>query len=241
MAGHNKWSKVKNVKGKEDAKRAKEFTKLSRMLMVVSREGGSDPLYNSALNMAIEKAKAANMPNDNIERAIKKGAGEIEGQEFEEITYEGYGPQGVAILVECLTDNKNRTASNVRHAFDKFGGNLGTSGSVSYLFDYKGIFVLEDQDFDEEEVFMNVLEAGGEDVKKQDGIYLITAASQDFAEVLKNLEEVGYQFQVKQLGYLAKTKIDVSDEEAKENLESMIEMLEEDDDVQEVYTTWADF
>src|SRR5690554_5227163 len=139
MAGHSKWNNIKNKKGKEDAKRANVFTKLGRYIAVAAKEGGSDPDYNAALKAAIEKAKAANMPNDNIERAIKKGAGELDGAAYEEIMYEGYGPSGVAVLVSCLTDNRNRTAPDVRHAFDKNGGNLGTTGSVAFMFDRKGV------------------------------------------------------------------------------------------------------
>jgi Uncharacterized conserved protein len=138
MSGHSKWNNIKNKKGKEDARKGKVFTKLARYIMVAAKEGGPDPDYNPSLKAAIEKAKAENMPNDNIERAIKKGIGELGGQIFEEIMYEGYGPSGIAIMVNCLTDNRNRTASDVRHAFDKFGGNLGQSGSVSFLFDKKG-------------------------------------------------------------------------------------------------------
>lgn len=203
MSGHNKWSKVKNVKGKEDAKRANAFTKLSRMIMVAVREGGGDPEYNSALKMAIEKAKAENMPNDNIERAIKKGAGELEGQEFTSMTYEGYGPEGVAVIVTSLTDNKNRTAANVRHYFDKYNGNMGTSGSVTFQFDYKGILVT-DADRDEDEVMMAALDAGADDVKKEGDSFVITTEPAQFNAVNEALSAAGYTFSVAETGYLPK-------------------------------------
>lgn len=239
MSGHNKWSKVKNVKGKEDAKRAQAFTKLSRMIMVAVREGGSDPAYNAQLKMAIDRAKAENMPNDNIDRAIKKGAGELGNQEFFNLTYEGYGPEGIAVIVECLTDNKNRTASNVRHAMDKYGGNMGTTGSVSFLFDYKGILACSQEKRDEEEVMMDALEAGAEDVKKEEDVFVITTDPSDFAKVSDALEEKGYDFSVSQLGYLPNTEVETKTDEGRTQLENMIEMLEDDDDVQEVYTNWA--
>ena len=146
MSGHSKWNNIKNKKGKEDAKKGKEFTKLARYIMVAAKEGGGDMEYNPSLKAAVEKAKAVNMPNDNIERAIKKGTGELGAENYEEITYEGYGPGGVAVFVDCLTDNRNRTASDVRHAFDKFGGNLGQTGCVSFMFDRKGLLAIERND-----------------------------------------------------------------------------------------------
>ncbi|MDD7542676.1 MAG: YebC/PmpR family DNA-binding transcriptional regulator [Peptoniphilaceae bacterium] len=238
MSGHNKWSKVKNVKGKEDAKRASAFTKLSRMIMVAAREGGGDPAYNSSLKMAIDKAKAENMPNDNIQRAIKKGTGEMGGQEFISPVYEGYGPEGVAVIVECLTDNKNRTASNVRYAFDKFGGNLGTTGSVMFQFDYKGILVIDAEGRDEDSVLMDALDAGADDVKRTGDSFFITCASSDFPAVNDALAEKGYEFHVAQSGYLPKNTVQITDPESVAQLEKMIDMLEEDDDVQDVYTNW---
>lgn len=237
MSGHNKWSKVKNVKGKEDAKRAKIFTKMSRMIMVAVREGGSDPSYNSALKMAIEKAKAENMPNDNIDRAIRKGAGELGNEVFTTCTYEGYGPGGVAVIVECLTDNKNRTASNVRHAFDKNGGNMGTTGSVTFQFDYKGILVI-DGDVDEETVMMDAIDAGAEDVRSEDGRFMVLTDPGDFAAISDELTGRGYRFDVAQLGYLPKLSTTISDEAGIKSMDKLIDMLEEDDDVQEVYTNW---
>ena len=241
MSGHNKWSKVKNVKGKEDAKRAKIFTKMSRMIMVAVREGGSDPAYNASLKMAIEKAKAENMPNDNIDRAIKKGAGEIDGQEFSNVLYEGYGPQGTALVVECLTDNKNRTAADVRHAFDKNGGNLGTMGSVTFQFDHKGILVVDADDKDEDTVMMDALDSGAEDVKSEEESFLITSDPANFQSVSDAMTEKGYQFRVAQVGYLPKNTIRLEKEEDRKHMRAMIDMLEDHDDVQEVYTNWEDY
>lgn len=236
MSGHNKWSKVKNVKGKEDAKRAQAFTKISRMIMVAVREGGSDPAYNSSLKLAIDKAKAENMPNDNINRAIKKASGQDEGKDFVSLNYEGYGPAGVAIIVSCLTDNKNRTAANVRHYFDKFGGNLGTDGSVTFQFDFKGLISIDDADLDEDMVMMDALEAGAEDVRKEEGIFLIISDSSAFQEVHDNLAEKGYKFLMAQTGYLPKNTVSLTDLQHISHFESLIEALEEDDDVQDVYS-----
>ena len=169
MSGHSKWNNIKNKKGKADVKRAKEFTKLGRYISVAAREGGSDPEYNAALKSAIEKAKAGNMPNDNIERAVKKGAGDLGGAMYEEILYEGYGPSGVAIIVSCLTDNRNRTAPDVRHAFDKYGGNLGTNGSVLFMFDRKGVIGIEREDsIEEDELAMEAIDLGAEDIESDE-------------------------------------------------------------------------
>ncbi len=239
MAGHNKWSKVKNVKGKEDAKRAKIFTKMARMIMVATREGGGDPDYNASLKMAVDKAKAENMPNENIERAIKKGLGESGDSVFIESTYEGYGPEGTAVIVECLTDNKNRTASNVRYAFDKNGGNLGTTGSVTFQFDYKGLLVLTDGDYDADEVMMDALDCGAEDVRKENDHVMIISAVDDFIQVKDGLSGKGYDFDVAQLAYLAKNMVEITDDNNIANMKKLIEMLEDDDDVQEVYTNWT--
>ena len=236
MSGHNKWSKVKNVKGKEDAKRAQAFTKISRMIMVAVREGGSDPAYNSSLKMAIDKAKAENMPNDNINRAIKKAAGQDEGRDFVSLNYEGYGPNGVAIIVACLTDNKNRTAANIRHYFDKFGGNLGTEGSVTFQFDFKGLFSIPANDLDEDQVLMDALDAGAEDVRKEDEAYLVISAPGSFQEVHEGLVEKGYDLQMAQTGYLPKNTVAITDPEQLKNLDLLIDSLEDDDDVQDVYS-----
>lgn len=239
MSGHNKWSKVKNVKGKEDAKRASAFTKFSRMIMVAVREGGADPDYNSSLKMAIERAKAENMPNDNIERAIKKGAGELEGQEFVSMTYEGYGPEGVAVIVSALTDNKNRTAANVRHYFDKYHGNLGTTGSVTFQFDYKGVLALPAEGHDEDEVMMDALEAGAEDVRLEGEVFVITTEPAALSAVHEALVAKSYEFSDVETAYLPKNTIEISDPQNAATMETLIDVLEEDDDVQDVYTNWA--
>lgn len=238
MSGHNKWSKVKNVKGKEDAKRATLFTKMARMISVAVKEGGPDPAYNASLKMAIEKAKADNMPNDNIERAIKKGAGELNVDDYEDIIYEGYGPEGIAVIVTCLTDNRNRTAANVRHAFDKFGGNLGTTGSVGFLFDHKGLLVIDGEDLDEDQVMMDALESGAEDVKSEDGMYVVTTEIGDFSSVSDAMKEKGYKFEVAEISYLPVTTTEIQSSENIALMQKMIDALEDDEDVQDVYHNW---
>lgn len=240
MSGHNKWSKVKNVKGKEDAKRASAFTKLSRKIMVAAREGGANPDYNSSLAIAIEQAKAENMPNDNIQRAIKKGTGELNSGNFEAMTYEGYGPEGLAVIVECLTDNKNRTAGDVRHIFDVYGGSLGTTGSVTFQFDRKGILAIDKAGHDEEELMMEALDAGAEDLQSLPDSYLIITDPADFQAVNKQLTEQGFTFQAAQVGYLPKNTVSIQDADKADQAEKMIDALEENDDVQEVYTNWAE-
>jgi YebC/PmpR family DNA-binding regulatory protein len=239
MAGHSKWHNIKNKKGKEDAKRAKIFTKLTRYIIVAVREGGPDPEFNPALKAAIEKAKAANMPNDNIERAIKKGSGESGANAFEEIKYEGYGPGGIAVFVTCLTDNRNRTASDVRHAFDKFGGNLGQSGCVSYMFDKKGLILIERQDgISEDDLMMEALDLGAEDINiDEDGFEIITSP-EDFNQVRDGLSERGYKFAAAEISYIPQNTIALTDEEDMKNMMKLIETLEENDDVQEVYHNW---
>ena len=187
MSGHNKWSKIKNKKGSEDARRGKVFTKMARAITVAVREGGADPEYNPSLKSVIEKARAENMPNDNIDRAIKKASGDGDSANYENIVYEGYGPEGVAVIVECLTDNRNRTASDVRHYFDKFGGNLGQNGSVSFMFQRKGLLLIDAESLDEEEVMMDSLDAGAEDFEADDGIFVINTAMEDFAQVRDTL------------------------------------------------------
>lgn len=238
MAGHNKWSTIKNKKGKEDAKRGKVFTKLARMIIVAAREGGIDPEYNSSLKTAIEKAKAENMPNDNIERALKKAAGDADSDNFEEVIYEGYGPEGTAVLVSCLTDNRNRTAADVRHAFDKYGGNLGQTGFVSYMFERKGLLVLDGEKLDEEEFMMEALEAGAEDFTSEDGIFEVVTATDDFSSVRDTLSAAGHEFLKAELYYLPSNYNDINSEENIKNMEKMIDALEDNDDVQDVYHNW---
>lgn len=239
MAGHSKWSNIKNKKGKADAKRAKEFTKLGRNISVAAREGGGDPEYNAALKSAIEKAKAGNMPNDNIDRAIKKGTGDLDGAAFEEIIYEGYGPSGVAVIVSCLTDNRNRTAADVRHGFDKYGGNLGTNGSVSFMFDRKGIIGIERIDsIDEDELTMQAIDLGAEDIESEEDGFEIITSIEDFNQVRDGLSEAGYSFVIAELSYLPQTTVELTDEEDIKNMNKMIDLLEDNDDVQDVYHNW---
>ena len=239
MAGHSKWHNIKNKKGKEDAKRGKIFTKLARTIMVAVREGGPDPEFNPALKAAIDKAKAANMPNDNIERAIKRGAGETDGQNFEEIIYEGYGPAGIAVFVECLTDNRNRTAPEIRHAFDKAGGNLGQSGSVTFMFDRKGLIAIErDDSIDEDELTMLAIELGAEDFEAEEEGFEIITAPEDFDRVRNGLSEAGYKFAMAELTYIPQNTVTLTDPEDIKKMKKLIDMLEDNDDVQAVHHNW---
>ncbi len=230
-----------NRKGKQDAKRAKEFTKLGRYIMVAAKEGGADPEYNAALKSAIEKAKAANMPNENIDRAVKKGAGDSDGTVFTELTYEGYGPGGVAVLVECLTDNTNRTAADVRSYFSKGKGNLGTNGCVSFMFDHKGVLVIDKTEgMDDEEMEMAAIEAGAEDFSVEDDHYEIYTEIGDFAEVREMLSGQGFEFSMAELRYLPQTMSKLTDEEDLKFMQKMIDLLEDCDDVQNVYHNWEE-
>lgn len=239
MSGHSKWHNIKNKKGKADAKRGKIFTKMARKIAVAVKEGGDDPDYNPALKAAIDSAKAENMPNDNIERAIKKAAGEGDGGNFESITYEGYGPSGIAVMVQCLTDNRNRTAPDVRHAFDKHGGNLGTDGSVSFLFDRKGQLGIEIKEgMDPEVVEMDAIEAGAEDIRTEEGGIEIITSPEEYQTVRKNLEEAGYEFVISEITYLPQTTTVLDDPEDRKKMAKLIDQLEENDDVQEVIHNW---
>lgn len=230
-------------KGKMDAKRGKIFTKISRYIMVAAREGGGEPDYNASLKAAIDKAKAANMPKENIERAIKKGTGDSDGAVFTEITYEGYGPGGIAVLVECLSDNLNRTAPNVRSYFAKGNGNLGTTGCVSFMFDHKGVLVIdrdEDNTVDEEELEMLVIEAGGEDFVVEDTHFEIITAIEDFGAVRDALAEAGHDFSMAELRYLPQTMTELTTPEDVKAMNKLIDLLEEDDDVQNVYHNYSE-
>ncbi len=230
-----------NRKGKQDAKKGKVFTKMGRYIMVAVREGGPDPEYNAALKSAIEKAKAANMPNDNIDRAIKKGAGETDGAVFTELTYEGYGPGGVAVLVECLTDNTNRTAADVRSYFVKGKGNLGTNGCVSFMFDHKGVLVIDKQDgMDEEEVEMAVIEAGAEDFTVEENHFEVYTEVEDFSAVRDALSAEGFEFSMAELRYLPQTMTQLTDEEDVKYMQRLIDLMEENDDVQNIYHNWEE-
>jgi YebC/PmpR family DNA-binding regulatory protein len=235
-------ARIHNIEGrknKQDAQRAKIFTKLGRYIMVAAREGGSDPEYNAALKTAIEKAKAANMPNDNIDRAVKKGAGELEGMSFEEITYEGYGPGGVAVLVEVLTDNRNRAAADIRHYFSKYGGNLGANGCVSFMFDRKGVLIIDrEENMDDEEVMMEAIEAGAEDFSPEESYFEITTSPEDFSTVRDALKEAGYAFSTAEISYLPQNYQALQKQGEINNMNKLIDMLEDNDDVQNVYHNW---
>ncbi|WP_138158813.1 YebC/PmpR family DNA-binding transcriptional regulator [Peptoniphilus catoniae] len=241
MSGHSKWNNIKNKKGKEDAKKGKIFTKLGRNIIVAVREGGPDPNYNPSLKVAIDKAKSENMPNDNIERAIKKGSGEGSEDNYEQVIYEGYGPSGIAIMVDCLTDNRNRTAPDVRHIFDKNGGNLGQPGCVSFMFSKKGQLVIEKTDsVDGEDLMMNAIESGAEDILEEDEVFEVLTAPEDYQKVRKALEDLGYDFMHSDITYIPQNYTDLTDEEDVKKLEKLIDSLEDNDDVQDVYTNWGE-
>ena len=241
MSGHSKWHNIQAKKGKTDAARGKIFTKLGRELLVAVKEGGPDPAGNSKLKDVISKCKAANMPNDTINNAIKKASGEGNSANYEEITYEGYGPNGVAIIVEASTDNKNRTAAEVRHAFDKSGGNLGTTGCVSYMFSKKGVIVIEKENcpLDEEELMMLALDSGAEDFEASEEVYEITTEPADFSSVSEKLEEQGLKFLEAAVQMVPSTTV-VLDQNSSEKMEKMIERLEDLDDVMNVYHNWEE-
>lgn len=226
-------------KSKQDAKKAKIYTKLARLITVAAREGGGEIEYNAALKNAIDKAKLQNMPNDNIDRAIKKGTGELGADQYEEIVYEGYGPSGVAVIVEVLTDNRNRTAGDIRHAFDKNGGNLGTSGCVSFMFDRKGQIIIEKNDeIDEETIMMTALEAGAEDFISEEDAYEIITSIEDFNTVKEGLEKEKYIFVEAKIAYLPQTLTQLQSEDDIKKMNKLIDMLEDNDDVQEVHSNW---
>ncbi len=236
MSGHSKWSTIKHKKGKADAKRGKIFTKLGREIIVAVKQGGSgDPELNNKLKDIIAKCRANNMPNDTVSRAIKKALGEDSSVNYEEMAYEGYGLGGVAIIVEALSDNKNRTAGEVRYYFDKMGGGLGTTGCVSYLFDKKGVIAIEDNGkIDEEELMMFALEAGADDVDSDDGVFEITTSVEAFSQVRNALSEQGYEFFVAEIQMVPQTSVDVLPENEEKTMK-LIDMLEDNDDVTNVY------
>lgn len=239
MSGHSKWHNIQAKKGKADAARGKIFTKLGRELLIAVKEGGPDPAGNSKLKGVIAKCKAANMPNDTINNAIKKASGAGDTANYEEITYEGYGPNGVAVIVEAATDNKNRTAADVRHAFDKAGGNLGTTGCVSYMFNKKGVIIIEKESttMDEEELMMLALDAGAEDFQSTDEFYEITTEPSDFSSVSEKLEEAGLEFLEAEVQMVPTTTVQL-DEHGIEKMERLIERLEDLDDVSNIYHNW---
>ncbi len=241
MSGHSKWNNIQAKKGKADAQRGKIFTKLGRELLVAVKQGGPDPAGNSTLKAVIAKCKAANMPNDTINNAIKKASGDSGSANYEEIMYEGYGPNGVALIVEASTDNKNRTAAEVRHAFDKAGGNLGTTGCVAYMFNKKGVIVIEKEkcSLSEDDLMMQVLEAGAEDFTANDEVYEIETAPSDFSNILENLQNLGLEFLEASVQMVPGTTVAL-DEKGAERMNKLIDTLNDLDDVMNVYHNWEE-
>ena len=238
MSGHSKWHNIQNKKGKTDAQRAKIFTKMAKEIMVIVKEGGANPAANSRLADAIAKAKAANVPNDNIERAIKKAAGEGDSSNYESLVYEGYGPGGVAVVVDCLTDNRNRTAASLRHYFDKFGGNLGASNSVLWQFKQCGLLIIEKDDVDEDELMMCALDNGADDFDAEGEAFEITTDPAQFSACRQALEEAGYQFATAEITRIADNNVSLTDEKERFKMQLLLDALEDDDDVQEVAHNW---
>lgn len=234
MAGHSKWKNIQRRKNAQDAKRGKIFMKHAREIYVAAKNGGGDPELNSALRLAIDKAKTNNMPSDNIDRAIQKAVGEQGGTNYEEITYEGYGPGGIAVMVQLLTDNKNRSAAEVRHAFTKNGGNLGENGCVAFMFKRKGLLMIESDQLDEDEVMLHAIEAGAEEVESDDEEFVIYTEPEDFEQVKTALEEHNYTFTTSEITMIPETTTTPGDED-KEHMLKLIDMLEDYDDVQEVF------
>jgi YebC/PmpR family DNA-binding regulatory protein len=238
VSGHSKWSTIKRKKGAIDAKRGKIFTRLIKEISVAARMGGGDPDANPRLRSAIASAKTENMPKDNIDRAIKKGTGELEGAVYEEITYEGYGPGGVAVLVDCMTDNKNRSVADIRHYFSKSGGNLGEFGCVAWMFAKKGTILVDKETIGEEELMDKALEAGAEDVIEEDNAYQVVTVPEDFETVRETLEEAGVQFIEASVSMVPKTIVEISEEKTAKQLLKLLENLEDHDDVQNVYANF---
>jgi len=239
MAGHSRWHNIKNKKAKADAQRGKIFTKIIKEITVAARLGGGDPQANPRLRMAIEKAKEVNMPSENIERAIKRGTGELEGVTYEEVRYEGYGPEGVAIIVDAMTDNRNRTTAEIRHIFSKYGGNLGASGCVSFLFEDKGVIYVDKSKYNEDEIFEKAIEAGAEDVITDDeDYYEIRTSATDLYTVKENLEKAGIEIAKAELTKLPTTTVKINDEETATKLMKLLDALEDNDDVQKVYANF---
>jgi len=239
MAGHSKWHNIRHKKAKMDAKRGQLFTKLLKEITVAAKQGGGDPEFNPRLRIAIEKAKKANMPIENIERAIKRGTGELEGVNYEEVVYEGYGPEGVAVIVECLTDNRNRTTSEVRHIFTKHGGNLGSSGCVSFLFEEKGVITVPKNSISEEELFEKAIEAGAEDIVSDDEQYYeVRTEPKDLYSAKEALEQAGVQIEKAELIRIPTTTVEIKDPETAQKLLKLLDTLEDSDDVQKVYSNF---
>ncbi|WP_217586839.1 YebC/PmpR family DNA-binding transcriptional regulator [Lentibacillus saliphilus] len=236
MAGHSKWKNIQRRKNAQDAKRGKIFMQHAKNIYTAAKQGGGDPDMNPALRTAVDKAKADNMPNDNIDRAIKKATGTLDGASYEEVTYEGYGPGGVAIIVHVLTDNRNRTAAEVRHAFKKNDGNLGETGSVSFMFDRKGYIIIVDEEgkIDEDTMTLAAIEAGADDIVNADGAYEIYTSPEEFSAVCQNLEADGYELEQAELTLIPQNYTELSDEHADKMLQ-LLDMLEQDEDVQDIH------
>ena len=238
MAGHSKWSNIKHRKGAQDAKRGKLFTKLGKELTIAAKEAGGDPNFNPRLRLAMDKAKAANMPKDNLERAIKKGTGELEGVDYMEIRYEGYGPEGTAFIVEVVTVNKNRSASEVRTVFSRRNGNLGTDGAVSWMFQRKGEIIVAAEGVDADELMMAALEAGAEDVKEEDGEFTVLTDSADCNTVADELKKAGYNVTEAEVAMIPDNKVQITDLDTAKKVMALYEALDDLDDVNDVYSNF---
>jgi YebC/PmpR family DNA-binding regulatory protein len=239
LSGHSKWSSIKHKKGAADAKRGKLFSKLSRAIIVAAKEGGGDPVNNLALQNAIEKARSYSMPKDNIDRAIAKGSGaDSDADAFETIVYEGYGPEGVAVIVEALTDNRNRTASDVRHVFTKHGGNLGATGAVAWQFERRGVVVVPGEGVDEDELLLAAADAGAEDVERDADVFQVTSAPESLAAVREAIEAAGFTVDAAELTMVPKSTVAVEDETKARQVMRLIDALEDNDDVQDVYANF---
>jgi len=239
LSGHSKWSSIKHKKGAADAKRGQLFSKLSRAIIVAAKEGGGDPANNLALQNAIEKARSYSMPRDNIDRAIAKGSGaDADADAFESIVYEGYGPEGVAVIVEALTDNRNRTAADVRHVFSKHGGNLGTTGAVAWQFDRRGVVVVPADGVDEDELFLAAADGGADDIEQDGAVFEVTSTPEALAAVRAAIEAAGFAVESAELRLLPKTTVAIDDETKARQVMRLIEALEENDDVQDVFANF---
>jgi YebC/PmpR family DNA-binding regulatory protein len=239
VSGHSKWSTIKHKKGAADAKRGKLFTKLSRAIMVAAKEGGSDPATNASLANAVEKARSYSMPKDNIDRAIAKGTGEgTDGATFETVVYEGYGPEGVAVIVEALTDNRNRTAADVRHLFSKHGGNLGATGAVAWQFERRGVVLVAAEGVDEDELFLAVADAGADDVEQDGSVFQISSAPEQLSRVRGAVEAAGFSIESAELSMVPKVTVEIGDESTAKRVVRLVEGLEDNDDVQDVYANF---
>ena len=238
MSGHSKWSTIKRKKGAADQARAKVFTKIGKEITVAVKAGGADPTSNPRLRDLISKAKSANMPNDNIDRVIKKAAGGADKTNYEDVKYEGYGPNGIAVIVEGLTDNRNRTAGEVRHIFDKFGGNLGTTGCVSFMFEQKGVITIDAEEIDEDKLMEDALEAGAADLLSEDGMVIIYTAPADFSAVREALEGMGYNFESANVEQVPSTYTELTDPDSVLKMQRLLDALDDNDDVTEVWHNW---